>query len=358
MNAATLDRERLETFEHQLIDTLNRGALCLMISIGHRTGLFDALAEAGQVDAAALAQRAGLHERYVTEWLGAMVTGGIVDHDAQTGTYELPAEHAQVITRSGEENLAVFAQYIPEFASNEDAILTCFREGGGLGYEHFPRFHEIMEEESAQSVLPALREHIFPLVPGLIDRLERGIHVIDVGCGRGRALNELATWFPNSRFTGYDLSEASIRYARDTAAARGLENVGFHALDAARIGEVEPEGGTDLVVTFDAVHDQADPDAVAAGIRHALADDGVYLAQDIDASSSHHGDLDHPLGPFVYTASCLHCMTVSLAADGAGYGAMWGRERARDLFRRAGFRDVEVHKLEHDPVGVFYVCRP
>ena len=358
MSTATIDRERLETFEHQLVDILNHGALSLMISIGHRTGLFDALAETGPVSITELAEHAGLHERYVTEWLGAMTTGRVVDHDPEAGTYELPTEHAQVISRRGEENLAVFAQYIPEFAANEDAILTCFREGGGLGYEHFPRFHEIMEEESAQGVLPALREHILPLVPGLIDRLERGIRVIDVGCGRGRALHELAGWFPNSSFTGYDLSEASVRYARDTAAARGLDNVGFHALDAARLTEVEQEGSVQLVVTFDAVHDQADPDAVATGIRHALADDGVYLAQDIDASSSHHGDLDHPLGPFVYTASCLHCMTVSLAADGAGYGAMWGRERAQALFRRAGFSQVEVHKLDGDPTGVFYACRP
>lgn len=358
MSTMTIDRERLEAFEHQLVDIINHSALGLMISIGHRAGLFDALAETGPATTAELAQHAGLHERYVTEWLGAMTTGRIVDHDPERGTYELPAEHAQVVSRSGEENLAVFTQYIPEFASNEDAILTCFREGGGLGYEYFPRFHEIMEEESAQSVLPSLREHILPLVPGLIDRLERGIRVIDVGCGRGRALNELAGWFPNSSFTGYDLSETSVRYARDTAAGRGLDNVGFHALDAARLAEVEQRGSTDLVVTFDAVHDQADPDAVAAGIRHTLADNGVYLAQDIDASGSHRGDLDHPLGPFVYTASCLHCMTVSLAADGAGYGAMWGRERARALFRRAGFSQVEVHKLEHDPTGVFYVCRP
>ena len=358
MSTTTIDRKRVEAFEHQLVDTLNHGALCLMLSVGHRTGLLDVLAESGPADAATLAARAGLNERYVTEWLGAMTAGGIVEHDPDAGTYELPVEHAQLITCWADENLAVFAQYFAIFGAVEDDILTCFREGGGLGYEHFPRFHEVMEEESAQSVLPALRTKILPLVPGLIGRLERGIRVIDVGCGRGRALNELAGWFPNSTFAGYDLSEESVRYARDTAAARGLDNVRFHAADAARLGQIVEPDSAALAVTFDAVHDQVDPDAVVAGIRHALADDGVYLAQDVNASGSHHGDRDHPLGPFMYTASCLHCMTVSLAGGGAGYGAMWGRDRAQALFRRAGFADVEVHTFDDAPTSVFYVCRP
>ena len=358
MSTITIDPQRVEAFEQQLVETLNHGALCLMISIGHRAGLFDALDETGPTDAARLAEHAGLHERYVVEWLGAMTAGRVVDHDPETGTYELPAEHAQLITRNAEQNLAVFAQYIPIFAANEDGNLACFRKGGGLGYEHFPRFHEVMEEESAQAVIPSLRTRILPLVPGLTGRLERGIRVIDVGCGRGRILNELATWFPNSTFTGYDLSEEAVRYARGTAAARGVDNVAFHAADAARLAEVEAPGAAELITTFDAVHDQADPDAVARAIRRTLADDGVYLAQDINAAGNHGDDIDHPLGPFVFTASCLHCMTVSLAANGVGYGAMWGRDRAQELFTRAGFGDVEVHTFDDDPTSVFYVCRP
>ncbi len=358
MSTITIDPQRVEDFEQQLVETINHGALCLMISIGHRTGLFDTLAETGPVDATALAEHAGLDERYVLEWLGAMTAGRIVEHDPETGAYDLLAEHAQLITRHADQNLAVYAQYIPVFGANEDDILTCFREGGGLGYEHFPRFHEIMEEESAQAVIPALHPRILPLVPGLTDRLERGIRAVDVGCGRGRALNELASWYPNSSFTGYDLSEEAVRYARETAAARGLDNVAFHAVDAARLAEVEEPGAAQLITTFDAVHDQADPDAVTRAIRRTVADDGVYLAQDIDAAGNHGDDIDHPLGPFVFTASCLHCMTVSLAAGGAGYGAMWGRERAQTLFARAGFEDVEVHTFDDDPTAVFYVCRP
>lgn len=355
---SAFDAQRAEAFEEQLVDILNHGALCLMLSIGHRTGLLDTMASLGPASVTELAAAAGLHERYVTEWLGAMTAGGIVEHDPTAGTYALPAEHAGVVTRDGEENLAVFAQYIPLLGAVEDDIVTCFRHGGGVDYAGFPRFHEVMEEDSGQTVLPALREHILPLVPGLIDRLERGIRVIDVGCGRGRALAEMAGWFPNSTFVGYDLSEEAIAYARDTAARRGLDNVTFHVADAAQLAEFEQPGAAGLVTTFDAVHDQADPEAVVRAIHHMVADDGVYLAQDIDASSSHDGDRDHVIGPLLYTLSCLHCMTVSLAQGGAGLGAMWGRERARALFTAAGFGGVEIHTLDHDPQNAYYVCRP
>jgi SAM-dependent methyltransferase len=355
---AALDEHRVVAFEDRLVTILNDSALSLMLSLGHRTGLFDALAQLGRTDMATLADHARLHPRYVTEWLGSMTVGGIVEHDPDTGTYTFPAEHAQLLTRSAEANFAVFAQYIPMLGAVEDGIVDAFRNGGGVDYAAYPRFHEIMEEDSAQTVLAALREHILPLVPGLTDRLERGIRAIDVGCGRGRALNQLATWFPNSTFVGYDLSEEAVRHARASAAAQGLDNVTFEVVDAARLADVEAAGGTQLVTTFDAVHDQADPRALVRGIRRVLADDGVYLAQDIDASSTHHGDIDHPLGPLLYAISCMHCMTVSLARGGEGFGTMWGRRRAQELFHAAGFSEVEVHTLEHDVQNAYYVCRP
>lgn len=358
MTTSAVQEQQLAEVEEHLVTVLNHGALAVMLSIGHRTGLFDALAEGGATSSAELAASTGLHERYVREWLGAVTAGRIVDLDPATGAYRLRSEVSELATRQGSANLAVFAQYIALMGSVEDEVVRCFREGGGLGYEHFPRFHEVMAEDSAQTVLAALESDILPLVPGLVNRLSTGIDVLDVGCGRGRALNQLASTYPHSRFTGIDISADAVEYAGAEAETRGHRNVTFAVRDAATLAETVPAGSFDLVTTFDAVHDQAAPDAVLRGIRHVLRADGVYLAQDIDASGSHHGDLDHPLGPLLYALSLTHCMTVSLAAGGAGLGTMWGRPLAQRYLRDAGFGDVRVHTLPHDVQNAYYVCRP
>ena len=357
--SAALDEAKVGAFEERLVGTLNAGALCLMTSIGHRTGLFDAMAEMPPASSGQIAAGAGLNERYVREWLGAMFTAGIVEHDPEAGTYRLPAEHAARLTRTATPtNIALQAQYIPLLGAVEDDIVACFREGGGVPYSRYGRFHELMAEESGQSVLPMLREHILPLVPGLTERLELGVRVLDVGCGRGRAVNLLAGMFSRSALVGYDLSEEAIAFARDEAAREGHVNARFEARDLSRFDEEAEPGGFDLVTSFDAIHDQARPMAVLRGIRRSLADGGVYLAQDVKGSSHHHLNRDHPLGTLIYTVSCMHCMTVSLAQGGEGLGAMWGRETAERYFREAGFGSVEVHELSHDPFNYFYVCRP
>ncbi len=356
--AERFNETRLRAFEEKLVGILNGGALALMTSIGHRTGLFDAMAKLPPSTSAEVAAAAGLNERYVREWLGAMTTGGIVEHAPEHGTYALPPEHAALLTRGGSDNVGVFAQYIAQLGAVEDDVVECFRKGGGVPYERYRRFHEIMAEDSGQTVIPALKDHILPLVPGLTQRLEHGISVLDVGCGRGRAVNLMAGWFPNSRFVGIDLSEEAIAYARRDAEDRGHRNVEFVARDLSDFDGTAERGAFDFVTTFDAVHDQKSPKAVLRGIRTSLADDGVYLAQDIKGTSHHHGDKDHPIGPLLYTVSCMHCMTVSLAQEGEGLGAMWGREKALAYFREAGFSDVQVHELAHDFQNYYYVCRP
>jgi len=191
-----------------------------------------------------------------------------------------------------------------------------------------------------------------------VARLEHGISVLDVGCGRGRALNMLAEAFPNSTFTGYDLSRDAIEFARREAKARGHANAAFHVRDCTDLdATVDPES-FDFVVTFDAIHDQADPMAVLRGIRKALRPDGVYICQDIKGSHHHHGNMDNMLAPFLYTISTMHCMTVSLAQGGEGLGTMWGCETALAYMADAGFSSVTKHELDHDIMNVFYVCRP
>ncbi len=353
------DAERAAAFTDRMVGTLNAGAMALMTSIGHRTGLFDAMAEAGWATSDEIAAAAGLQERYVREWLGAMVAGDFVETDPATATYGLPPEHAaSLCRRAPTDNLAVFAQYVPLLGAVEDDIVACFRDGGGVPYDRYGRFHEVMAEDSGQSVLPALEAHILPLVPGLTGRLRDGIRVLDVGCGRGRAINKLASLFPNSRFVGVDLSEEAVAFARDEALRLGNANAEFRARDLSDFDRTAEPAAFDFVTTFDAVHDQKDPMAVLRGIRRSLADDGVYMAQDIKGSSCHHHDREHPIGPLLYTVSCMHCMTVSLAQGGEGLGAMWGREKALEYFRAAGFADVQVNELDHDIQNYWYVCRP
>lgn len=343
MATQQFDQERAEAFADRMVGVLNEGAMALMTSIGHRTGLFDALDGLPPSTSARIAEAANLDERYVREWLGAMVVGGIVEHDPEAGTYELPPEHAAFLTRAASpDNIAAFAQYIPLLGSVEDRIVECFRNGGGVPYSAFPRFQEVMAEDSGQTVLPALLDHILPLVEGLTDRLEEGIDVLDVGCGSGRAINLLARTFPNSRFVGYDLSEEAVARGRAEAEEHGTTNARFEVRDVSTLGE---ENRYDLITTFDAVHDQAKPAEVLEGIYRALKEDGVYLMQDIAGSSYHHNNLDHPIGPFLYTISTMHCMTVSLAQDGAGLGAMWGEEKAREMLQEAGFAKVRVERL-------------
>jgi 2-polyprenyl-3-methyl-5-hydroxy-6-metoxy-1,4-benzoquinol methylase len=355
---AQLDQAKAAAFEERLVEVLNAGALSLMVSVGHRTGLFDALAGLPPATSIDIARAAHLQERYVREWLGAMVAAGVVDHDARAQMYRLPPEHAAYLTRAAEpSNIAVFAQYIPLLGSVEDDVVRCFGKGGGVPYARYPRFHEVMAEDSGQTVLPVLRDHILPLVPGLIERLEAGIRVLDVGCGRGRALNLMAGWFPNSRFVGFDLSDEAIAFARQEAERQGHVNVAFTPRDLSRFDEEADRATFDLVTTFDAVHDQANPRAVLRGIRLSLTLDGVYLAQDIKGSSQVHLNREHPVGTLLYTISCMHCMTVSLAQNGEGLGAMWGREKAKELMHEAGFRSIEVHELPHDFQNYYYVCR-
>ena len=351
MTTRELDQKKAEEFAGRMLEILNAGALAIMTSIGHRTGLFDAMSELPPSTSEQIASAAGLNERYVREWLGAMVVGGTVEHDAESGTYFLPPEHAAWLTRAATpNNIAVTTQFIPLMGSVEDGIVESFKVGGGLPYSAFPRFHEVMAEDSGQTVVAALTDAILPLVPGLTERLEEGMDVLDVGSGSGRALNLMARTFPNSRFTGYDISEEAI--ARAEAEAQGLANVRFEIKDAATLDEKERY---DLITTFDAIHDQAKPAAVLEGIARALKPDGVYLMQDIAGSSHVHNNMEHPLGPLLYTISTMHCMTVSLSQNGEGLGTMWGEEKAREMLHEAGFAKVEVKQLPHDFANSYYV---
>lgn len=341
-------------FAGKLVEMASNATTGLMISIGHRTHLFEALKE-GPATSAELAGRAKLNERYVREWLGALTTAGIVELDAVSNRYCLPSDHAAFLGRDATSgNMAAMFQFIAVLGGVETRIVDCFRHGGGVPYEAFDRFHEVMAEESAQTVVAALDEFILPLVPGLQAQLEAGADVADIGCGSGKAINYLAALYPNSRFHGIDLCEEAIISARREAAELGLTNVEFTAMDATHLpGEFR----FDVIFTFDAVHDQAHPAAVLGNIRRLLKPGGVYLMQDIDSQTKVADNVGNPLAPFIYAISCMHCMTVSLAQEGEGLGAAWGEQLALSMLADAGFRDVSTHRLEHDIMNLYYVCR-
>ncbi|ASM75454.1 transcriptional regulator (plasmid) [Pseudosulfitobacter pseudonitzschiae] len=350
------DEARAEAFANRFVGTLNEAALAIMTSLGHRAGLFDALAENPGLTSDALALKAGVNERYLREWLGVMVTSGVVAYDPHAGSYTLPPEHAAFLTRAAApDNMAVTTQFIGVAASVENEMLERFRTGEGLCYGHFDRFHEVMAEDSAQLVVASLVDAILPVVPGLIDRLKDGIDVADFGCGGGRAMLRLAREFPHSRFFGFDLCADAFAATEAEARAEGLENLAFESCD---LSSVQSVGRFDLVTAFDAVHDQKDPKGFLALIHRSLRKGGVFLMQDIGGSRDLEKNIKNPFAPLLYTISSMHCTPISIGQGGPGLGAMWGVETAQEYLAATGFASVETHRLPHDPINAYFVARP
>jgi SAM-dependent methyltransferase len=353
--ASGQDEAKAQAFAQRMLGVMIGGRLTLMLSIGHDTGLFDALATLPPATSAQIADAAGLNERYVREWLGSVTTGGIVEYQSESQTYRLPPEHARVLTRAGEiRNFAGAASTTLALTRNYDAIVECFRAGGGVPYDRHERFTRQFAEASSRIHEAALLQRTLPAIPGIVERLRAGIDVADIGCGHGRAVNLMAGAFPNSRFTGFDFVEADLAIARTDQATRGLTNARFQALDVATLNL---ESAFDFITAFDAIHDQVAPAQVLANIARALRPGGTFLMVDIAASSNLEGNLSHPTAPSLYAASVMHCMTVSLAYGGAGLGTMWGEELARTMLAEAGFTAVEVRRVDGDYLNNYFVAR-
>ncbi|HUF53149.1 MAG TPA: class I SAM-dependent methyltransferase [Dehalococcoidia bacterium] len=338
-----------------MVGMLNNATLALLTSIGHRSNLFDTMAGLPPSSSEEIARAAGLNERYVVEWLAAMTTGGIVEYDPATKSYRLPPEHAASLTRAaGPGNLATMTQFMALLGNIEDDLLEAFRNGGGVPYERYGKFQELMGEESAQVFDATLLDVTLPLIPGITERLKEGIDVADIGCGKGHAINLMAKAFPNSRFTGYDFSAEGVAAGNAEAQKMGLHNAKFIQQDVARL---DAPASFDFITVFDAIHDQAQPAAVLQKISMALRPGGVLLMVDIAASSNLEDNLEHPLAPMMYSISTMHCMTVSLALGGAGLGTMWGDQVARQMLADAGFTSVDQKSVEGDIMNAYYIAR-
>jgi 2-polyprenyl-3-methyl-5-hydroxy-6-metoxy-1,4-benzoquinol methylase len=352
---AELDQTKVEAFTQTMTGILNGGTLALMTSIGHQTGLFEVLSSLPPSTSTQIAEAAGLNERYVREWLNTMATGKIVTYTPESQTYALPAEHATVLTKAaGPGNMATFARMIPMLSAVEPGIIDSFRHGGGVFYDQFQDFMALWAGVNEQTFARTLVPKVIPLMPAVMAALNAGIDVLDIGCGEGHSTNLLAQAYPRSRFTGYDLREGALEEGRAKAASLGLRNVRFVRQDLSTMEEL---GAYDFVTAFDVIHDQAQPRTVLKHVAALLKPGGTFLMVDIKASSEVHENLDHPMGPFLYTISTMHCMTVSLARDGEGLGTMWGEQKALELLAEAGFTDVAVKQVEGDFLNSFYIAR-
>ncbi|MEV0116935.1 class I SAM-dependent methyltransferase [Streptomyces sp. NPDC050844] len=349
----TLDPARQEEFAGLMVDVLNKGVLALLVSTGHQAGLFDTMSTLPPSTSDDIAKAAQLDERYVREWLGGMVLGGVVEYEPDGATYLLPPEHAaSLTTAAGPDNLAGMTPYIGLMGEVEQQVLKAFREGGGVPYSAYPRFQALQAQETARVYDAALVDTIIPLVPGLAEQLRDGIDALDVGTGQGHAPLVLARAFPRSLFHGLDQSEEGIAAAREEAERLALDNVHYTVGDATQI-----TGRYDLVTAFDVIHDLARPQETLNAVAAALRDSGTFLMCDIAASSKLEENLDHPFGPALFGFSVFYCMTTSLSTGGAGLGTMWGEQTARRMLAEAGFTDVQIRSIEGDPLNAYYVAR-
>ena len=341
-----IDQQATEEFAGRLFELFTGAALSCLVDVGRRTGLFDA-ARPGPVTSAQLAAQAGLQERYVREWLGAMAAAGVFEYEPSTTKFWLPREHAACLTGDGPENMSGIALLTTILANHVPAVTDAFRHGGGVPYDAFaPEIHEALDALWGPVYEQLLVPAYLPLVPGLTERLAAGASVADVACGTGKALLALADAFPASTFIGYDFDAAALELARAAADGRGLTNVIFEQADAAALTVEEP---FHVVFVFNAIHDQAKPAEVLARIHDALVPGGTFVMDEPRVSSDLADNIGNPMASFLYSVSTLHCLTVSLAVDGAGLGTAWGEQVAVRMLAEAGFGPVAVHDAPGDP---------
>jgi 2-polyprenyl-3-methyl-5-hydroxy-6-metoxy-1,4-benzoquinol methylase len=353
------------SFSEKMIDILNYGAINLAMAIGYRTGLFDvmdAFDSPQTIDK--ISEGAGLNSRYVKEWLGVMATAEIIElsqGENAENRYFLPKNRGDLITRrAGNSNLGVYTQEIPLLTRCAmEAVIDGFNTGEGVPYDHYPKFQAFMSQLANAKHRQVLVNTFLPSVDNgrIIQQLESGIQVCDLGCSEGVAVILMAEAFPQSRFVEIDISSEAIDEARRQARQQKIENLDFWVQDAADLkSKREMKGLFDYVTAFDAIHDQTRPLDVLRGVNHMLTPDGRFSMVDIAANSNLADNLAHPMGPFLYTVSLMHCMPVGLEGGGTGLGMMWGRQKAVEMLRDAQFQKVQVLEMPDDPFNLHFFC--
>jgi len=353
--ANPIDEARLEAFVGQAVTDMGAAISGLLLHIGDRLGLYKAMAGAGPVTSAALAARTGTAERYVREWLGNQAAGGYVTYDPAEGTYELPAEQAMVVANEDSPFfLAGAFEAIASCYADHARFTDAFRTGAGVGWhEHDDRLFSGVLRLFRPGYAAHLVSTWLPALDGVVDKLQAGASVADVGCGLGASTIIMAQAFGRSTFLGVDNHEASIAEARKAAAEAGVaQRTRFETASAQEL----PGAGYDLVCMFDCLHDMGDPVGAARRVRQALAPDGTLLLVEPMAGDGLEENLN-PVGRTFYGFSTVICTPGSLDQEvGLGLGAQAGERRLAALLREAGFS--RVRRATQTPFNLILEARP
>jgi len=354
---AQIDPEELKQYSLNVWRYKQGEIVSLMIHIGDRLGLYRALEGAGPVTARELAERTGLKERWLLEWLRNQAAARLVQY-YEGDRFELSPVGAAVLADE-EQSLAFAAGAFTSTTPPEtvDKLVEAFKTGIGLTYQELgPSAAHRTERMLGPWTRLALVPQIIPALEDVASKLEAGAAAADVGCGGGVALLALAEHYPNSQFHGYDPSLHAIERAEANTAERGLDNVRFREASGE---ELPQEPKYDFVMTFDCIHDMTHPAKVIAAIRRALKPDGTWLIKDIRSKPGFEDNLRNPLLAMLYGFSVSACMSSALSEpDGAGLGTLgFNPEVAEQMVRRAGFSRFTVHDFD-DPGNLYYEVRP
>ena len=336
-----MDKEKSTRFMLKVVGDVATAMATGLLVVGDKAGLFKCMSGAGPLSASELAERSGVRERYVEEWLAAMAGAGYVEYDAQADRFTLPPEHAQfLIDPQSDYYLGGLVGSVPGLLSVAPKLADAFRTGSGVSFADFGAQMPQMLEVMNRSVYEArLVSQWMPALPGVVARLEAGGSALDIGCGTGVVPITLARAYPSAKVAGIDLDANSIDIARGYARDVGLhDRVRF---EAQSIESLPSEPRWDLVTTFDVMHDLPDPLAAMKHIRSLLSEGGTYLMVEPRVADDLETNLGNPFARMFYGISCLHCVPQSLAQGGLGLGACWGEKRARALATEAGFGRFE-----------------
>jgi SAM-dependent methyltransferase len=336
METPVIDQTKLDSFLSRAVGDLSAGYGGVMVSVGTKLGLYKAMAGAGPISPLELAARTGCAERYVREWLNSQAAGGYVHYHAISSTYELSPEQALVLADEESPVYMPHAWQVPaSMWLDEEKTIEAFRTGQGVAWgEHDDRLHFGVASFYRNAYHGSLVAQWLPALEGVVERLEAGIAVADVGCGHGHSSLLMAEAFPRSRFHGFDTHTASITAARQHAAKAGLD--ARVTYEVARAVDY-PGGDYGLICFFDCLHDMGDPVAAARYAAGALAPDGTVMLVEPFANDRIEDNLS-PVARIYYTASVTLCCAHAISEGGRQVlGAQAGESRLAEVFRKAGF---------------------